>query len=61
VTYVIIKKLEEEGETFELEDMNLSSLWFADDSLSISKSMEDAKKNLEIIKKSQLGIWIGNK
>ena len=44
VTYVIIKKLEEEGETFELEDMNLSSLWFADDSLSISKSMEAAKK-----------------
>ena len=44
MTYVIIKKLEEEGETFELEDMNLSSLWFADDSLSISKSMEAAKK-----------------
>ena len=50
ITYEIMKEIEEKGEKFELEDININSLFFADDSILIAKTIEATKKNLEIIK-----------
>ena len=40
----------EKGEKFSIDDININSIFFADDSITIAKSMEATKKNLEIIK-----------
>ena len=50
ITYEIMKELEEKGETFTIDDININSIFFADDSITIAKSMEATKKNLEIIR-----------
>ena len=44
-----MNKLEEKGFPYEVDNIKLSSIFFADDSIAIAKSMEDAIKNLEII------------
>ena len=49
VTFMIIRKLEEEGVEYEVEGRNASSLFFADDSMLFSKSRQDAERNLEIM------------
>ena len=45
-----MKELEEKGENFEIEDISMNSIFFADDSITIAKTIEATKKNLEIIK-----------
>ena len=49
VTYMIMSKLEEKGVPLEIDNIKLSSIFFADDSIAIAKTMEDAIRNLEII------------
>ena len=49
VTFMIIRKLEEEGAEYEVEGRNASSLFFADDSMLFSKTKQDAEKNLRIM------------
>ena len=49
VTYMIMSKLEEKGIPYEIDNIKLSSIFFADDSIAIAKTMEDAIKNLEIV------------
>ena len=60
VTYVIIKKLEEEGEPFYLEGLDLSSLFFADDNLLAAASIRQIVKNLKVVKEisSKFGLVI---
>ena len=50
VTYEIIKKLEEEGEEFCVEGINLSSLFFADDNILAAASIKQVVDNLKIVK-----------
>ncbi|CAL4241708.1 unnamed protein product [Meganyctiphanes norvegica] len=45
VTYEIMEKLDEEGEDFIVEDVIMNSLFFADDSLILARTVEEAKKN----------------
>ena len=49
VTYMIMTNLEEKGTPYEIDNIKLSSIFFADDSIAIAKTMEDAKKNLGIV------------
>ncbi|CAL4219705.1 unnamed protein product [Meganyctiphanes norvegica] len=51
VTYEIIRKLEEQGNNLIIEGANFSSLFFADDSLMITRSIEEAEENIRIIAK----------
>ena len=50
ITYEIMKELEEKGEEFNIGGINLNSIFYADDSITIASTIEDTKKNLEIIK-----------
>ena len=50
ITYEIMKELEKEGEKFSIEEINMNSIFFADDSIIIAKTIEATKKNLEVIK-----------
>ena len=60
VTYVIIKKLEEKGEPFNIEGQDLSSLFFADDNLLAAASIKQMVKNLKVVKEisSEFGLVI---
>ena len=49
ITYMIMKKLEKEGDKYVVDELNISSLFFADDSLAMAKTMAAAKKNLQLI------------
>ena len=49
VTFIIMRKLEEEGEKFILDDISMNSLFFADDSIMLARTVEAAKRNLKII------------
>ena len=49
ITYEIIKELEKNGEGLEMEDTQINSLFFADDSLTMADSIEKARKNLKIL------------
>ena len=49
VTFMIIRKLEEEGVRYEVEGRIASSLFFADDSMLFSRTKQDAEKNLEVM------------
>ncbi|CAL4160738.1 unnamed protein product [Meganyctiphanes norvegica] len=51
VTYEIIRKLEEQGNNLIIEGANFSSLFFADDNLMITRSVEEAEENIRIITK----------
>merc|ERR1712179_319988 len=50
IKYEIMKELEKEGEKFSIEEINMNSIFFADDSIIIAKTIEATKKNLEVIK-----------
>ena len=60
VTYEIIKKMEREGDMLEIDENNINSLFFADDSILIAREVESALKNLKIIKEigKELGLEI---
>ena len=45
ITFMIIRKLEEEGARYDVEGRNASSLFFADDSMLFSKTKQEAIKN----------------
>ena len=49
VTYMIMKRVENTGERYEVEGLDLSTLLYADDSLTMARRLEAAKKNLRII------------
>ena len=51
ITYEIIKELERNGESLEIDENNLNSLFFADDSLTMADTIEKARKNLKILTK----------
>ena len=50
ITYEIMKELEREGEKFSIDEINMNSIFFADDSITIANTIEATKKNLEVIK-----------
>ena len=49
ITYIILNELEEKGIGFEMDDIILLALFFADDSLLIADSIENAKHNIKIL------------
>ena len=49
ITYEIIKELEKNGECLEIDGTLLNSLFFADDSLTMADTKENATKNLKIL------------
>ena len=49
ITYIILNELEEKGKGFEIENILLLALFFADDSLLIADSIENARHNLKIL------------
>ena len=49
ITYIIMSKVEEKGIKYEVEGLNINTLFFADDSMALARTEEAAKKNLEII------------
>ena len=49
ITYKIIKKLEREGKGFENDIIKLGALFFADDGLIISTTIEEAKENIRTL------------
>ena len=50
ITYEIMKELEREGEKFSIDEINMNSIFFADDSITIANTIEATRKNLEVIK-----------
>ena len=50
ITFEIIKKLDEEGEDFEIEGLRINSVFFADDSILVGNSIEKARRNIKIVK-----------
>ena len=51
ITYEIINELEKYGECINIGGTPINSLFFADDSLTMAETKENAKKNLEILKR----------
>ena len=51
ITYEIIKELEKYGECLKIEGTSINSLFFADDSLTMAETKENATKNLKILKR----------
>ena len=49
ITYGIMNSIEEKGVEYEVEGQKISTLFFADDSLAMARTLEAAKKNLKII------------
>lgn len=49
ITYMIMTELEEKGTGFQNEEIKLSSLYFADDGLILSPTLEDTKKNIQLV------------
>ena len=49
ITYMIMSVLEKSGVQYWIDNLSLSSIFFADDSIAIAKTEEEAKKNLKII------------
>ena len=60
VTFIILERLEEMGVMFKIDDIEISSLWFCDDTTMIANSIEAASKNLKNHKKCWKGIWFGD-
>ena len=50
ITYLIIDKLEREGEIVEVGGVGLNSLWFADDSLILSNSVDGTGRNIRLVR-----------
>ena len=51
ITYEIINEMEKHGECLKIDGINLNSLFFADDSLTMAETKENATKNLKILKR----------
>ena len=49
VTYEIIRRLEEEGDDFIIDEISMNSIFFADDSILLAKTLEAARRNLKIV------------
>ena len=49
ITYMIITELNDNGTGFTDEEINIKSLFFADDGLLLAQSIEDATDNLKIV------------
>ena len=49
VTYMIIEELNRRGTGYEDDQINVKSLFFADDGLLLSNSIDDAAKNIQIV------------
>ena len=49
VTYMIMNSLEKKGVQYRIDNLRLSSSFFADDSIAIAKTKEEAKTNLKVI------------
>ena len=49
VTYEIIKKLQEMGEKYIIDNIDMNSIFFADDSIMFAKTIKAARKNLKIV------------
>ena len=49
ITYTIISELNRRGTGYRDENVNIESLYFADDGLLLANSIEDAKNNLKIV------------
>ena len=52
VTIEIIKNLERHGDTFRIRDLDLSSLFFADDNLMMGASITQVRHNLKVIEET---------
>merc|ERR1711874_811854 len=50
ITYEIMKELEREGEKFSIDEINMNSIFFVNDSITIANTIEATRKNLEVIK-----------
>lgn len=49
ITYIILNELEEKGKGFEIDNILLLALFFADDSLLIANTVEKARHNIKIL------------
>ena len=49
ITYMIIEELNRRGTGYEDDQINVKSLFFADDGLLLSNSIDDAAKNIQIV------------
>ncbi|CAL4081846.1 unnamed protein product [Meganyctiphanes norvegica] len=49
ITYVIIEKLEKEGISYKIDNININSIFFADDSILVADSVQSAERNLRIL------------
>ena len=49
VTYEIIRKLQEMGEKYIIDNIDMNSIFFADDSIMFAKTIKTARKNLKIV------------
>ena len=52
VTYEIMKRLEEVGVKFETTRYSLNSIFYADDSIVVARTVEEARRNLAVIKEA---------
>ena len=60
MTFVIIENLEEVGVPFEVDDIEIISQWYCDDSTIIANSVEAARTNIRIVRRisRELGLEI---
>ena len=49
ITYKIMEQIEKEGDSFKDDDINIGTLFFADDALVIAETIEGARKNIKLI------------
>ena len=49
ITYIIIKEMEEKGEGFDNNICKINTLFFADDGLQLSTTIEAATRNIKIL------------
>ena len=49
VTFKIISELEKHGRSYHIDGIDLVSLFYADDSILVGESLEDAKHNLKVL------------
>ena len=49
ITYIIIEQIECTGKGFGNEGVNIGALFYADDGLVLSHTVEEAERNLEIL------------
>ena len=62
ITYKIIEQLEKQGVGFVNEVVEIIALFFADDGLLLAETIEDAERNIEILRRvsKEFGLEINN-